>query len=98
MFHAASAKVPPMSYFTRHLDSVGEGYLEHARHALGFSAQLLVGGLVCLVHAVFPFLFERTGSDIIRGLHDRMVVNRRKASAQTRRSLDALHESATAPR
>ena len=95
-FHADFATVSPMSYFTRHLDSVDEGYLEHARHALGFSVHLLVGGLVCLVHAVFPFLFERTGSDIIRRLHDRMVINRR--ALKPARPMGAVGESAAAQR
>ena len=65
-----------MQYFTRHLDSVDESYLQHARHAFGFAVGMFVGSLACLAHALLPFLFERTGSNIIRGLHDRMVVNR----------------------
>ena len=32
--------------------------------------------LICLTHAVFPFLFEKTASNIVSGLHDRMVANR----------------------
>ena len=82
-----------MSYFTRHLHSVDESYLEHARHALGFSAGLLVGGVVCLVHALLPFLFERTGSDIIRRLHGRMVENRHLLKTGGGRALGSLPES-----
>lgn len=67
-----------MRYFTRHLDSVGESYWQHGAHALGFAARMFLGSLACLAHAVLPFLFERAGSDVIRGLHDRMVVNRHK--------------------
>lgn len=65
-----------MTFFTRHLDSVEETYFQHARHALGFAAGMFLGTLACLVHALVPFLFERTGSHIIRRLHERMVVNR----------------------
>ncbi len=65
-----------MKYLTKHLDSVSESYLQHGRHASSFAASMFVGSLACLGHAIFPFLFERTGSDIIRCLHDRMVVNR----------------------
>jgi len=83
MFHGTWYKVPLMSYFTRHLDGVDERYLTHARHALGFSAYLFLGGVVCLVHAVLPFLFERSGSDIIRRLNDRMVVNRHRLTPAT---------------
>lgn len=83
-----------MSYFTRHLHSVDESYLEHARHALGFSAGLLLAGVVCLVHALVPFLFERTGSDIIRRLHDRMVENRHQLKSRAGRRTRTLPESA----
>lgn len=60
----------------RHLDSVNETYLEHMGHAMGFAAVMAFGAVACFVHALLPFLFERTGSDCIRRLHERMVVNR----------------------
>ncbi len=63
--------------FTEHPATVGETYLEHMRQAFGFSLKMLAGGTACLVHAVLPFLFVRTGSRIIAQLNDRMVVNRR---------------------
>lgn len=62
--------------FTRHPQEVGETYTEHFAVASSFGGALLLGGLACLVHAVFPFLCTRTGSDTIRRLHDRMVTNR----------------------
>ena len=62
--------------FVDHPRSVGESYLEHQRHALGFGISLLGAALACLVHAVIPGLFVRTGSEAITRLHDRMVVNR----------------------
>jgi hypothetical protein len=71
-----------MNYFNEHLDSVGESYFEHARHAASFAAAMFLGSLACLGHAIFPFLFVRTGSDVIRRLHERMVVNRHQLSAR----------------
>lgn len=62
--------------FTRHPATVGETYAEHMRHAGGFGLTLVAAGLACLVHAVFPFLCKTTGSQAIKRLHDRMVVNR----------------------
>jgi hypothetical protein len=62
--------------FLDHPRSVGETYLEHQRHALGFGISLLVAGLACLVHALVPGLCVHTGSEAIKRLHDRMVVNR----------------------
>ena len=63
--------------FTEHPASVDETYTEHMVTATTFSVQLLFGGIVCFIHAFLPFLFVKTGSSIIEGLNDRMVVNRR---------------------
>jgi hypothetical protein len=38
--------------------------------ALRFGFRMIGGGLACLVHAVFPFLCERTGSETVRELDD----------------------------
>ena len=62
--------------FTRHPAAVGETYAEHMQVAAGFGLKLLLAGLACCVHAVFPFLFERTGSTAIHALHGTMVTNR----------------------
>jgi Family of unknown function (DUF6356) len=64
--------------FIDHPETVGESYGEHLAHASGFGFAMLAGGLACLCHAVIPASFERTGSRIISGLHDRMVRNRRR--------------------
>ena len=61
-----------MSALTEHLEEVGETYLQHLAHAVGFAVAMLVGALACLVHALLPFLFVRTGSDCIRRLHRQM--------------------------
>jgi len=63
--------------FTDHPASVGETYLEHLGHALGFAARMMLAGIACAIHAVLPFLFVRTGSGVVTDLYDRMVVNRR---------------------
>ena len=55
--------------FTRHPDEVGESYGAHFAAAAGFGLRMIAGGLACLVHAVLPFLFERTGSETVRGLN-----------------------------
>ena len=81
-----------MKYFSRHLDRVGEDYFQHARHALGFAASMFLGSLACLAHAVFPFLFERTGSEVIRRLHDRMVVNRHRLTTGAKHRLAPVSE------
>jgi Family of unknown function (DUF6356) len=62
--------------FTEHPATVGETYGQHFQSALGYSISMIGGGLACMVHAVFPFLFEKTGSATIRSLHERMVTHR----------------------
>ena len=62
--------------FTDHPASVNESYVEHMEMSGTFAFWLLVAALCALVHAVFPFLFEKTGSRIITKLHARMVTNR----------------------
>ncbi|HWF63625.1 MAG TPA: DUF6356 family protein [Rhizomicrobium sp.] len=63
--------------FITHPQSVGETYLEHQRVAFSFAGPLLLAGLACLLHAVIPGLCERTASNRIAMLHERMVSNRR---------------------
>ena len=62
--------------FTEHPASVGENYWQHFRHASGFGGRMIVAGVACLLHAVFPFLFVKTGSKQINHLHKRMITNR----------------------
>ena len=62
--------------FRAHPNSVGETYLQHMGSALTFAGKLMAATLCCLVHAVLPFLFVKTGSRIVSELHDRMVANR----------------------
>lgn len=64
--------------FTEHPASVGESYFQHLAAAWGFSWRMMLASLACLVHALLPFLFEKTGSQAITRLHDRMVVNRQR--------------------
>ena len=64
--------------FTDHPESVGESYSEHLVTATGFGTRLVLTGLACLVHALLPFLFVKTGSQQIAALYERMVANRRR--------------------
>lgn len=66
----------PLSLFTAHPASVNETYFEHMGVAASFSVKLLFAGLVCLVHAVLPFMFEKTGSRQVDHLYRIMVANR----------------------
>ncbi len=58
--------------FTAHPASVDETYYEHFLFAMKFSALLFAAAFAALVHAVLPFLFENTASNMIRHLYARI--------------------------
>ena len=62
--------------FTKHPASVNESYGEHFVMATGFGVTMVVAGLACLLHGVFPFMYWRTGSNAISILYRRMVTHR----------------------
>lgn len=66
--------------FTAHPASVGETYFQHVGQAGSFARDLALAACACSIHAVLPFTFEKTASNLVAGLHDRMVVNRRRRS------------------
>ncbi|HEY4115173.1 MAG TPA: DUF6356 family protein [Rhizomicrobium sp.] len=67
--------------FSDHPRSVGETYIEHMGSAFSFGWRMLVAGVACLLHGLFPFLFVKTGSTTVRHLHDRMITHRSRARA-----------------
>lgn len=67
--------------FTRHPRSVGETYGEHMGVAFGFGLTLIGAGLACLVHGLLPFAFERTGSQTVRRLNERLSNRCERADA-----------------
>ena len=56
---------------TAHPASVDESYGEHFLFALRFSGTLMLAAGAALVHAVLPFLFEKTASQIVARLYQR---------------------------
>lgn len=68
--------------FTEHPASVNETYAQHMGRACSFAGPMFVGACASLVHAFLPFLFLRTGSSIIEGLHGRMVTGRAARPAE----------------
>ena len=67
-----------LAKFTTHPASVNETYIQHMKSALTFSLTFFGGGIIALIHAFFPFLFEKTGSELITRLHQKMVSQRIK--------------------
>lgn len=94
LWHAGTYCHPETCMFRRlfldHPASVDETYLQHMAMAGSFGWAMLRASGACFVHALVPALCEKTGSGIIRQLHDRMVTNRKATPAQTPEEDDAL--------
>lgn len=75
--------------FSRHPASVGETYTEHMQVAAGFGFRLFLASMACFVHALLPFLFERTGSTAIQSLHGSMVISRLRRDDRVRDGVPA---------
>lgn len=63
--------------FTEHPAEVGETYGQHFMTAMSYSMPLLGAAVATCVHAFLPFLFEKTGSECITQLHERLVTSKR---------------------
>ena len=63
--------------FTRHPTAIGESYAQHLAQAAAFGSTMVVAGLACLVHAIFPFWFEKTASLCVQRLHAQMAARGR---------------------
>ena len=59
------------SLFLTHPQSVDEDYFEHMAFAGKFSGKLFLAAGAALVHAVLPFLFEKTASTMIAEMYAR---------------------------
>lgn len=71
-----------LDLFTRHPQTVDETYGEHMGVAWSFAFPMLLGGLACFIHGIFPFLFETTGSRCVKLLHTRIANRGRQVGRQ----------------
>ena len=79
-----------LKFFTDHPASVNESYLEHMEMSGSFAFWLFAAGVCATLHAIFPFLFEKTASGIIKRLYGRMVTGRVVRSAPVSPAHQAL--------
>jgi hypothetical protein len=66
--------------FLAHPRSVDESYFEHQKVAFSFAGTLFLAAAACALHGLFPALCEKTGSNTVKRLYERMVANRRRAA------------------
>lgn len=68
-----------LKHFTEHPASVNETYGEHFRFATGTGTRMILGGIACCLHGLFPFTFTTTGSQVISSLYGNLSSGAREA-------------------
>ena len=56
----------------KHLENAKESYFEHMFFALKISINLILGGLMALIHSIVPGIFTKNASTIILNLSDQI--------------------------
>ena len=64
--------------FKKHPNEVGETYLEHMFNAMRYSLTFLFLFVIAFIHAILPFLFVRTASDIVCEMSEHMECRKGK--------------------
>jgi small basic protein len=60
-----------LNLFAGHPKDIGETYTQHLSFAMLSGLKLVYGGIACILHAVFPFIFINTASHTVKTLaHD----------------------------
>jgi hypothetical protein len=60
--------------FNEHPTKFGMTYKEHFLGSMYYGACSMVGTIVFMFHAIFPFLFQTTGSNIVAHLHEKLTL------------------------
>jgi hypothetical protein len=79
--------------FNEHPQSVGETYGQHLVHASYFGGRMILAGFACMLHALLPFAFVRTGSQAIEELNAQMLARRRLPPANELHSPPTYHRA-----
>ena len=61
-----------VNIFTKHPNELGETYLQHGLAAMRYSLTFLFLFVIAFIHAILPFLFKKTASDIVCEMSDHM--------------------------
>jgi Family of unknown function (DUF6356) len=70
------------SFFIAHPDALGETYFQHLGHALSYAGRMFAAGFCALTHAIFPFLFEKTASNLIKQMYAEMTARGATAAVE----------------
>ena len=55
--------------FFDHPHSINESYLGHMTAAGYYGFKMIFAGFACLIHSVFPFIFESSASDCAKEIN-----------------------------
>ena len=61
-----------LNLFTKHPKSLGLTYWEHMKGSLGYSYSLFSGSIKASIHAVFPFFYETSTTDVVKKIQEDM--------------------------
>ncbi len=73
--------------FLTHPEEVGETYAQHLGQAFLIGLRMIGAGLACCIHAILPFLFVETASNLVHELH--AGIERRHAGKHKKQILTA---------
>jgi hypothetical protein len=60
--------------FTNHPNINNMSYLQHLKRSMSLSLQMCMGFIYLFIHAIFPFIFEKSGSNMIHNLYDQVKI------------------------
>ena len=70
------------NFFTEHPNSIGETYSEHFRFAIRNGFSLFIGGIACIIHAVFPFVFTTIASRTVYAINKNLTQRQNRQMKQ----------------
>ena len=47
------------NFFTAHLRAINKSYFQHLKDAMIYGLRMIIGGIGAMIHAIFPFLFDK---------------------------------------
>ncbi len=59
--------------FIAHPEALNESYGQHFRHAMRYSGRMFAASFCAFTHALFPFLFEKTASNMVKKMYADMT-------------------------
>lgn len=85
-----------MTIWYEHPQEKGMTYSSHMRVALSMAGRMAYGAVCLMIHSVFPFWFQTTGSTIVSELYEELHPHSVKA-VKTVKAVKAIKDEAQSP-